>query len=269
MLSMRRFPNSLRSFISTFMQVVSTLVVISVSTPIFLAAVLPLIGMYYLIQKYYIASSRQLNRLESVSRSPIYAHFSETLSGVSSIRAYGLVGACVQENQALVNKNVRANFPIRSSSRWLALRLEFLGNLIVFFAALFAVLEKGHIDPGVVGLSLSYALSVTQALSFMVRMSSQLETDIVAVERVYEYTSLQTEAPPITSCRPPPGWPDHGSVSFNNYSVRYRESLPLVVRDFTATIRGAARKLASAGERVPASRASVSPSSASSRHPAA
>ena len=85
--------------------------------------------------------------------------------------------------------------------RWLAIRLEFIGNLIILFAALFAVIQRIYgdsihlpISAGLVGLSISYALQVTQALNMMVRMTSELETNIVAVERTKEYADTENEA---------------------------------------------------------------------------
>jgi ABC-type multidrug transport system fused ATPase/permease subunit len=235
-------PRSLRSFMSTFLQVVSIVVVISFSTPLFMAIILPMGLVYYYIQRFYVASSRQLKRLESVSRSPIYAHFSETLNGVSSIRAYRSEQTFMDENEYKINYNLQAYYPSVSANRWLALRLEFMGNLIVFFAALFVVVEseskKSTIDPGTVGLSLSYAMSVTQTLNWMVRMSSDLETNIVAIERVEEYCQIDMEAAPVTKIRPAKGWPVNGDIDFDNYSVRYREGLDLVLRGISVQIKG-------------------------------
>jgi ABC-type multidrug transport system fused ATPase/permease subunit len=231
-------PSSLRSFMSTFMQVVSIVVVISYSTPIFMAAILPMGILYYLIQRFYVATSRQLKRLESVSRSPIYAHFGETLGGVSSIRAYGREREFIKENEDRVNFNLQAYYPGICANRWLALRLEFLGNCIIFFAALFSVIDRKHIHPGTVGLSLSYAMSVTQTLNWMVRMSSQLETDIVAIERVEEYTTTDVEKPAVEGHRPAPEWPLKGEVAFENYGVRYRDGLEMVLQNISANVRG-------------------------------
>ena len=102
--------------------------------------------------------------------------------------------------------------------RWLAIRLELVGNLIVFFAALFAVLARGKINPATVGLSLSYALSVTQSLNWIVRMTSDLETNVVSVERVKEYSETPQEAPEIIpGHRPPHDWPEKGVVEFKDY----------------------------------------------------
>ena len=130
--------------------------------------------------------------------------------------------------------------------RWLAIRLEFVGNLIIFFAALFAVIQRNYkdelnlrISPGLVGLSISYALQITQSLNYVVRMASELETNIVAVERIKEYSETPTEAPPIIeSHRPPHDWPSEGHVKFDRYSTRYREGLDLVLKDITIDIPG-------------------------------
>lgn len=117
------------------------------------------------------------------------------------------------------------------------MRLEFIGNIITFFAALFAVQSRETIDGGKVGLSVTYALSVTQTLNWLVRMSSEVETNIVAVERIKEYTENPQEAPwELPSDKPQENWPQEGVVEFNNYSTRYREGLDVVVKNITFKI---------------------------------
>ena len=220
-------------------QVLSTIIVIAMTTPMFLAAVVPLGACYYLIQRYYIATSRQLKRLESVSRSPIYAHFSETLSGVATIKAYNVANLFRIENENKVDFNLQAYYPSVAANRWLAMRLEFLGNLVILFAAIFAVNEaENNILAGDVGLSLSYAMSVTQTLNWMVRMATELETNIVAVERVDEYTQIKTERPEILPRRPPLSWPKKGRIVFKDLGVRYREGMALVLKGISCTIEG-------------------------------
>ena len=160
-------PRSLRSFLMTFFSVITTIIVISISTPIFLAVIVPLLIIYIIIQRIYVRTSRQLKRLESVSRSPIYSHFQETLSGVSTIRAYRKSDDFITQSQNKVDYNQEAYYPGICANRWLAIRLEFLGNLIILFAALFAVLtadipalSNSFFNAGVAGLSISYALQV-------------------------------------------------------------------------------------------------------------
>ena len=123
----------------------------------------------------------------------------------------------------MVDENQKANFPSVISNRWLAVRLETVGNLIIFCASLLAVLGRGNLTPGLVGLSVSYALSVTQTLNWLVRMTSEVETNIVAVERLKEYSESTTEAEwENLSTKPPDTWPAKGNIRVQNYSTRYR-----------------------------------------------
>lgn len=190
---------------------------------------------FILFQRFYVATSRQLKRLESITRSPIYSHFGETLSGVNTIRAYNVTGRFVNESNRRVDHNQICYYPSVISNRWLAVRLEFCGNLISCAAALFAVLGRDSLSAGLVGLSVSYALNVTQILNWLVRMNSEFETNIVSVERILEYTDSPTEAEwNIPETKPPPEWPSKGVVEMIDYSTRYRENLDLVVKDITA-----------------------------------
>ncbi|XP_061083753.1 ATP-binding cassette sub-family C member 2-like isoform X1 [Conger conger] len=229
-------PMSFRSWLMSLLEVICTMFVICLATPIFTAVIFPLAVIYYFVQRFYVATSRQLSRLDSVSRSPIYSHFSETISGLSVIRAYGHQDCFLRHNETTIDENLKSVYPWVASNRWLSIRLEFLGNLVVFFSALFAVISRGHIYSGLVGLTISYALNVTQTLNLLVRMTSELETNIVAVERVNEYAEIETEAPWVTDNRPPKGWPDSGKLCLKNYQVRYRPELELVLHGITCDI---------------------------------
>ena len=131
---------------------------IAASTPIFMVLVLPLGFIYVIYQKYYLRTSRELKRLDSVSRSPIYAHFQESLGGVSTIRAYRQQARFTLENEWRMDANLRAYFPSVSANRWLAVRLEFIGSLIILASAVFAIIsvETGSgLSSGMVGLAVS------------------------------------------------------------------------------------------------------------------
>uniref|UniRef100_A0A3B3ZRN7 Uncharacterized protein n=1 Tax=Periophthalmus magnuspinnatus TaxID=409849 RepID=A0A3B3ZRN7_9GOBI len=232
-------PATVLMFLGTFFVSLSTMIVIVSSTPIFAVVIVPLIFIYVFVQRFYVATSRQLKRLESVSRSPIYSHFSETVTGSSVIRAYGRQSAFVLMSDIKVDENQKSYYPGIVSNRWLGVRIEFIGNCIVLFAALFAVTGKENLSPGLVGLSVSYALQVTMSLNWMVRMTSDLENNIVAVERAKEYSETQTEAPwEIEDKKPPPDWPLQGNVQFKDYSVRYREGLDLVLKNLSLSVKG-------------------------------
>jgi ATP-binding cassette, subfamily C (CFTR/MRP), member 1 len=211
------------------------------STPVFITLILPLGLLYMYIQRYYLRTSRELKRLDSVSRSPIYAHFQESLSGISTIRAYRQQKRFSMENEWRVDANLRAYFPSINANRWLAVRLEFIGSIIILTAAGFATIAVsagGGPSAGLVGLAMSYALQITQSLNWIVRQTVEVETNIVSVERVLEYAALPSEAPEIISNkRPPISWPSQGAVAFNDFSTRYRPGLDLVLKNINLSFK--------------------------------
>lgn len=147
----------------------------------------------------------------------------------------------IRDSDNKVDFNQVCFLPSVIANRWLAVRLEMIGNLLIFFAALFAVLSRDseNVSPGMVGLSVSYALQITQTLNWLVRMTSEVETNIVAVERIKEYAETKQEAawenPNVTV---PVNWPERGQVEFKNFDVRYRENLDLVLRNLSFTVSG-------------------------------
>ncbi|XP_064490303.1 multidrug resistance-associated protein 1-like isoform X2 [Ornithodoros turicata] len=231
-------PTTIRSWLLCFLQVMSTVLIITLNTPIFLAVAVPIGIVYYFIQSVYIASSRQLKRLESVTRSPIYTHFSETLSGATTIRAYAVQESFMRESNHRVDTNHVCYYPSIIANRWLAVRLELCASFVVLCTALFAVFGKETLDQGAVGLSLAYALSVTATMNWMVRMSCEFETNIVSVERIMEYTKTPTEALWETrDSKPPETWPQGGEVNYVDYATRYREGLDLVIRNLNISVK--------------------------------
>ena len=131
---------------------------ISIITPGFLVTGAFLTLVYFCIGMFYINSSRDLKRLESVQRSPLYQQFGETLSGITTIRAYGDEDRFIRENATKVNNYNRPFIYLWSTNRWLAFRVDFAGSLVSFFAATFIILNVNTIDSGAAGLSLTYAL---------------------------------------------------------------------------------------------------------------
>ncbi|MGH0178511.1 UNVERIFIED_CONTAM: hypothetical protein FKN15_078211 [Acipenser sinensis] len=188
-----RFHYYLRTWLNCMLDVVGTVLIITVVTPTFLSVVFPLAVLYLTIQRYYIASSRQIRRLDGASRSPVISHFSETLFGVSTIRAYGYQDQFINQNKQVVNENLVCYYNNVISNRWLAVRLELVGILMIFLAALFMVYNKDSMDSGTVGLAMSYALNITATLNFWVRKACEIETNAVAIERVYEYAEMEKE----------------------------------------------------------------------------
>uniref|UniRef100_A0A8B9QF98 MRP1 protein n=1 Tax=Apteryx owenii TaxID=8824 RepID=A0A8B9QF98_APTOW len=232
-----RFHYYLRTWLNCTLDVIGTILVITSASPLFVVVVIPLGYLYFTIQRYYIASSRQIRRLAGASHSPVISHFSETLLGGSTIRAFGHQESFIRKNNDVVYENLVYFYNNIISNRWLSVRLEFLGSLMVFFAALFVVLAGNTVNSSTVGLSISYALNIIQSLNFWVRKACEIETNAVSIERVCEYTKMDKEEPWIMSKRPPMGWPERGIVEFINYKAQYRKDLGLALNNVSFQTR--------------------------------
>lgn len=240
-----QLPETYSSFLGCLVVVLGTLVLICAVTPLFLLALPPLAVFYYFTQRYYVATSRELQRLDSMSRSPIFAHFGETLHGLITIRAFGDQDRFWDRTQRLLDANLRAYFCSTSSNRWLAVRLETVGAVITASAALFAVLAAGSSTrefAAFAGLSISTALGMTQTLNWLVRMASDAESQTVAVERIEEYCALPREPDldDVTGGCPqlPSGWPSRGDIVVTDLRLRYRKDTPEVLHGVTCAIQG-------------------------------
>ncbi|KXS13313.1 multidrug resistance protein 3 [Gonapodya prolifera JEL478] len=221
----------------------SALLVNAWISPVFGLAVIPVLSVYVYVGLFYLATTREIKRLESASRSPVYAFFNETLGGLPVIRAFGQSQRFISTSDSRIDTNSRAYFPYVSSNRWLGFRLELLGNALLLAACLStvaAVALNWNITASFVGLAISFALSIGESLSWVIRECCDVETNIVAVERITEYSEVPNEAPHYIPDRTPPNeWPSKGEVTFSKFSTRYRPNLPLVLNDINLNIPSA------------------------------
>ncbi|KAI1323641.1 hypothetical protein F5Y16DRAFT_332446 [Xylariaceae sp. FL0255] len=219
------------------MGIVITVILIAAVTPGFLIAALVITAMYVLVGRFYLRASRELKRLDSVNRSPLFQQLGETLSGVTTIRAYGDERRFIRENLARINTQNRPFIFLWGANRWLAFRTDVLGDLVAFFAGVFVILSLGKIDAGSAGLSLSYAIGFSENILWLIRLYASNEQNMNSVERVKEYLDVEQEAPAINEKnRPPPNWPAEGKVEFVGYTTRYRKELDPVLKGVTFTI---------------------------------
>ena len=218
---------------------VMIIALISAITPGFFLPATILTLLYFGIGFIYIRSSRDLKRIESAQRSPIYQQFGETLSGVTTIRAYGDETRFAQENATRVNNYNRPFIYLWATNRWLALRVDLAGAFVSFFASVFVILNVGKIDAGAAGLSLTYAVMFNEQILWLVRLWATTEQNAAVVERVKEYLDVDQEAPAsVPENKPPGSWPTSGAIEFSNYSTRYRKDLDLVLNDLSFSIKG-------------------------------
>lgn len=154
-------PDSFKICIFCLSNILNTLIIVSYATPYVLIFLAPIFLIYTFIQRYFVATSRQLARMDSITKSPIFSHFSETIAGVSTLRAYACQNRFIQKMQKNMDDNNIYVFITNFADRWLGLRLELIGNVITALSALFAVFSRYTLSPGLVGLSVSLSLSVS------------------------------------------------------------------------------------------------------------
>ncbi|KAJ3020956.1 UNVERIFIED_CONTAM: hypothetical protein HDU68_009890 [Siphonaria sp. JEL0065] len=231
--------SSYQSFATSLAATVSTFTLIIYATPVFAIPLIPILGLYYFLQRLYRNTSRELKRLDSTTRSPLYANFGATLTGLPTIRAYGEQAHFIRNNDSATNGNNSPYFLLSCAQNWLATRLQALGSLLVFFAALFGVLAARTISVSLLGVQLTYALNVTQILNQFVSQFTAIEVAMNAVERVEHYANhVEMEADPVVeSNRPHKEWPVEGTISFKDVTLKYSPELPLVIKGISFDIR--------------------------------
>lgn len=241
---------SLTQFLGCLGMFLGILFVISMATPFFIPFLVPLSLLYFLIQRVYIPSGRELQRLESITRSPIYSKFGETINGVATIRAYNLAGHFTELSDEAIEKNGAAFTTQKAANGWLSTRLDFIGLTVLMLAGVLAV--QGSIEPALAGLSLVYALDLTKFLKFGTQTFSRMESDFNSVERVVQYLEPSIEGNEdvedgkVPEKAVPEGWPAEGRIKVNGISMRYREDTPLVLKKVSLDIQ-AGEKIGIAG----------------------
>eukprot|EP00850_Spirogloea_muscicola_P013866 SM000096S24895 [mRNA] locus=s96:433181:441538:+ [translate_table: standard] len=202
--------------------------------PWFLLSLPPIGIIFKLLQRRYVRLSRELKRLDGTTRSPIYAHFSQTLSGVASIRAYGVQDRFLALFVALIDANHRAYILFVHAGRWLGIRLDFCAAVCVTVTAVCVLLLRHSLAAGLAGVVLVQSLQLTGLFQYGVRQMAETENYFTSVERIHAYTELPTEA----AADSPEGlvdsdWPKEGRISVREYSMAYREDLPCVLNNLS------------------------------------
>ncbi|CAA7266944.1 unnamed protein product [Cyclocybe aegerita] len=248
---------ALRMFMGTFSAILGAIILISIVLPWFLIGVFVVLLGYIYAAAFYRASARELKRLgrlpskhygtpelimifaDSVLRSSLYSHFSESLSGLATIRAYGEAERFRLDNEKRVDVENRAYWLTVTNQRWLGIRLDFLGALLTFIVSMLTVGTRFTISPAQTGLVLSYILSVQQAFGWMVRQSAEVENNMNSVERILYYAQeVEQEAPhSLPEKKPATSWPAHGRLELKNVVLSYRPELPPVLKGISMSVK--------------------------------
>ncbi|KAJ4480031.1 ABC transporter [Lentinula aciculospora] len=232
--------DALRMLAGTMSNILGAIILISIVLPWFLIAVVVVLSVYCYAAYFYRASARELKRLDAILRSSLYSHFSESLSGLATIRAYGESERFLLDNERRIDVENRAYWLTVTNQRWLGIRLDFLGTILTFVVALLTVGTRFTISPSQTGVVLSYILSIQQAFGWLVRQSAEVENDMNSVERVVYYAEEieQEAAHELPDTKPPSPWPSQGHVEFRDVVLKYRPELPPVLKGISMNIKG-------------------------------
>nr|XP_022903100.1 multidrug resistance-associated protein 7 [Onthophagus taurus] len=189
---------------------------------------IPLIPIYHWLQNHYRLTSRELKRLSSVTLSPVYSHFNESLQGLAVIRSFRTTGRFKRDNEDYVEVNQKTQLASQAAAQWLGLRLQFIGVAMVTGVVIIAVIQHQFdvADPGLVGLAITYALSVTALLNGVVNAFTETEREMIAVERVNRYVEIVISENSNFITDPPYAWPSQGVIAFEDVVLNYRRNLP-------------------------------------------
>ncbi|KAM9147082.1 ATP-binding cassette sub-family C member 8 isoform 7-T7 [Pangshura tecta] len=236
----QHIPATLECLSRSTLLCVSALAVISYVTPMFLIALLPLAIICYFIQKYFRVASRDLQQLDDSTQLPLLCHFSETVEGLTTIRAFRYEGRFRQKLLEYTDSNNIASLFLTAANRWLEVRMEYIGACVVLIAAVTSITKSlyNQLSSGLVGLGLTYALMVSNYLNWMVRNLADMEIQLGAVKRINGL--LKTEAENyeglLSPSQIPQNWPDRGEIQIQNLSVRYDSNLKPVLKHVSAHI---------------------------------
>ena len=241
-------PRNVSNFIVCLMSVIGAFITIGAVLPWFFVVLGPILWYYYKVQSWYRPLSRDVQRVESASRSPIFASFSEAVSGVMTVRAFGMEKELQNKCDYYIDNGNNAFYLMHSSNRWLQVRLDALAGFTMSFVCVFVVIGREHpdsisVDAGTAGLMITFVQMVTGLMNWTVRMGCETEARITSVERIVEYSEMETceAAPIVDSYRPPADWPTVGEVRFSGMSMRYKADDPLILKDINLLIPGGSK----------------------------
>uniref|UniRef100_A0A668W0G6 ATP-binding cassette, sub-family C (CFTR/MRP), member 8 n=1 Tax=Oreochromis aureus TaxID=47969 RepID=A0A668W0G6_OREAU len=236
----QHIPTTLECLSRSTLLCVSALGVISYVTPVFLIALLPLAVTCYFIQKYFRMASRDLQQLEDSTQLPLLSHFSETVEGLTTIRALRYEPRFRQRLLQFTDANNIASLFLTAANRWLEVRMEYIGACVVLVAAVASITNSlyDQLSPGLVGLGLTYALMVSNYINWMVRNLADMEVQLGSVKRINGLLKTEPENYEglLTVSQVPDGWPRQGEIKIQNLSVRYDATLKPVLKNVNAHI---------------------------------
>ncbi|XP_045158220.2 ATP-binding cassette sub-family C member 4-like [Mercenaria mercenaria] len=228
-------PKTFFEFLQCALIVLGVIIVAGMAVPWVYIALLPLTVVFVLLRRYYVKTANHIRRLQSTTLSPVSGHVAVTQEGICTIRAFGVQKKMIEKYDYLQNLHTQTTIMSLTSARWFAVRLDLLCALFVNAVSFSCVLTADRLNAGLVGLSITYTMSLMALFQWCVRQSAEVENQMIAVERILEYKKLLPE--PTEGSAPPPKWPKTGEITVQGVSLRYSSELPNVLKDLSFTIR--------------------------------
>ncbi|KAJ8031340.1 Multidrug resistance-associated protein 4 [Holothuria leucospilota] len=231
-------PITIADFNAIAVQTLAILITICIFNPLVLIFTVPLIILFAFVRSYFLATSRDVKRIEGVCRSPVFSHLSSTLQGLTTVRAFHAQNRFVAKFDMYQDVHTESWFTFLATTRWFGIMLDWMTAIFLIIVAFGSVVSKDllGLNAAEVGLSLTYALSLMGAFQWGVRQSAEVENLMTSTERVLEYTKLKPEADVESKEKLDPEWPKEGAVEFKDVSLKYSEDGPLVLKEINMKI---------------------------------
>ncbi|KAH9811640.1 hypothetical protein DFH28DRAFT_433779 [Melampsora americana] len=226
-------PDNLGRSLMYGLNVATTIVSIAFVTPTFLIPFAIISILYWWYGRQYTQIARELRRLDSVTKSPLFSAYGETVAGVAVIRAFGGCSRALALVFERIDTNVSFYFYLWSVNRWLSIRFALLSSFVVGLTGFLLIRSRDSISASLAGFALTFAINISGDMILLVRRFTALEMSMVAVERVKEFSEMDAEAPEIMEPRPPANWPHSGEIEVKELTVRYSPTLPDVLHSVT------------------------------------
>ncbi|KAJ7720516.1 hypothetical protein B0H16DRAFT_1896820 [Mycena metata] len=234
----QEFPFAFTNFAINVLGTVGTFVFIALAAPM-LAFALPVFvigGAYFL--KFYLATSKQFRRLESASKSPLYTLFGTTVTGLITVRAYGAQNFFRAQNAAFVNESLGAMHHRVAGQLFLQVFLLWFQTILACSVAVLTVWLRDQTDPAFLGIALSRLVSLGMSLAHLLTSYASVENGAVAIERIGEFARLPEEEEHKTIIADYSAWPSTGNLAFVDFSMKYRDDLPLALKNISFDLQG-------------------------------
>eukprot|EP00928_Gymnodinium_smaydae_P032347 TRINITY_DN23454_c0_g1_i1.p1 TRINITY_DN23454_c0_g1~~TRINITY_DN23454_c0_g1_i1.p1 ORF type:complete len:1288 (+),score=192.78 TRINITY_DN23454_c0_g1_i1:407-3865(+) len=230
-----QLPLVMFDFLQAFMFIMGVIVMASASSYGTLAVLLPLVVVFYCIRWYFSCTSRELKRLEAITRSPLYSMFTEMVNGLAHLRAFGMLEKQASEFDNICERNFKVFFHLHALTGWLINRLDMVGVSMILSISLSVLwVPRTAETAAAIGFGLTAATSLMGRLFHTVNLSIETENHMTSVERLQHFETIPKErSTTIEAVEPPEAWTQAGHVQFKGVCMRYRDELPLVLKNLS------------------------------------